>query len=215
MTEISFAGEKPNSFSFHVNYVSASRVFPTPFSQDPILHNDSYELGSSVSYTGDYRIHLSEYIHAGVSIEYAPNTLKSTDNYNTLYVDGYRLYILELSGYFTLPIGSKSFQLYVGGGIGTYFGSREYSIAGVNADPIHPAPAFGIHISSGMEYYILPEISLRAEFIFRDPQVTFENQFPVASVMSNGYQYQLGTQPFKSKVNVNGNVYAIGFAFHF
>ncbi len=209
------ASDKPHEAAVHFNFVSASRIYPTPFSQNPFLKNDSYELGSTFSFAGIYRLSLSDNMKIGVSFEFAPNEFIQYDPNNTKYVDGFRLYLAEISGLFTLPIGNERIHLYVGGGVGTYFGSRKYSIANIESNSLSTAPAFGIHVTSGIEYYIVSSLSIRAEFHFRDPQITVENQFPVKTIISNGVEYEVGTKPFKSKINLNGNVYGVGIAFHF
>ena len=204
-----------HSLALHTNYTSSSRIFPTPFSSNPIFQSTSYEIGSALSFSAQYRYAIAENFRLGFSFEYLPNEFSERDANGTEYIDGYKLFLSELSGYFTLPVGSTAFQLYVGGGVGMYMGAREYTIASVEAISNATPPAFGIHVLSGFEYYPVRSLSLRAEFLFRDPQIVTENQFSTESIVSNGVEYRVGSKPFKSKVNINGNVYSLGVAFHF
>lgn len=209
------AQDRPNNIALHTSYISEARIYPTPFSPNEILRTDFYDLGGALSYSMQYRRAVSEMIQLGVSAEYAPNSLRSHDSFGTEYVDGYTLYLVEASAFFTLPVSSNRLLIHVGGGIGTAFGEREYSIGGISSSPVSSSPAFGIHVVTGLEYLLSARFSLRAEFRFRDPQITFENRFPQEVISANGYEYRVGTKPFTSRINLNGNAYSLGVGFRF
>lgn len=208
------ASEHPHAIGGFVNFVTASRLYPTPFSANPLLHNDSYPLGGAIGFAGDYRYSVSDNIMAGLSLEYLPNKSESTDQNNTLFVDGFSMYIAELSAYFILPVGSERFLVLVGGGLGAYIGRREYEIGGVASRSMSSPPAIGIHVTSGFEYRITQSFSIRAELHFRNPEIVTENAFDAPVIHAQGYDYPVETTPFKSKVDVNGNVYRVGVALH-
>ncbi len=215
LTAAARATDHPHAIGGFVNFVTDSRLYPTPFSANPILHNDSYSLGGTIGFSGDYRYALNDNLLAGFLLEYLPNKSQSTDQNNTLFEDGFSMFIAELSAYFILPIGSDRFHILVGGGLGAYMGRRQYAIGGVASRSIATPPSVGIHVTSGFEYRLSELLSLRAELHFRNPDIVTENAFDARVIHANGYDYPVETAPFKSKVDVNGNVYRVGVALHF
>jgi hypothetical protein len=206
------ASEHPHSIGGYVNFVTDSRLYPTPFSSNPVFHNDSYSLGGTLGFSAEYRYQFDGSVSAGLLVEYLPNRWETTDQNNTSFRDGFSLYLTEFSAYFTLPIGSERFLIHVGGGIGACIGRREYAIGGVFSRSTTSLPTVGIHVTSGFEYRISQALSLRAEMHFRNPEIVAENVFDTPVIHTQGYDYPVDTKPFKSKIDVNGNVYRIGVA---
>jgi hypothetical protein len=74
---------------------------------------------------------------------------------------------------------------------------------------------FGILTLVGMEVHITGSLSGTFEWRFRNPMITTENVFDQTTVSSNGVDYPLDTSPFTSRVNLNGNVFRLGFGWAF
>ena len=124
--------------------------------------------------------------------------------------DGYRMIPIELGGQVYVPIGSQSWKLSMGGGIGAYHTERIYSIAGVSAQPVGNRFGFGIHVLINMEYLVLPGVSITAGIKFRDPEVDVRNKFEVASTTYNNGVISLPQGEFPSRINVDGMTLSAG-----
>jgi len=124
--------------------------------------------------------------------------------------DGYRMIPVELGGQVYVPIGSQSWKLSMGGGIGAYHTERIYSIAGVSAQSVGNRFGFGIHVSINMEYLVLPKVSITAGIKFRDPEVDVRNKFEVASTTYNNGIIALPQGEFPSRINVDGMTLSAG-----
>lgn len=203
-----------NSIGLDLRYTSGSRLFPDPYSSDPIKRNATEDLGDFVTAAAHYRRHITEAIEVQLTGEYIAHDNESTDHYGTVTSDGYRIYGIELLGLFRMPFSTQTVGFYAGGGGGFVYGDRRLSIAGVQATSLKSDLAFGIHVLFGIEYFLLETVSLRGEFHFRDPQIAVRNAFPQDRVVSHGITYYLPTEPFDSKINLNGNVYSFGASWH-
>jgi hypothetical protein len=115
---------------------------------------------------------------------------------------------------FSLPFSTERFDMFVGGGVGLYTGRRIYLVADAEAEHVSSTPAVGIHVVVGAEYLVAGGVGVRFEVLFRDPQMGVENRFPQSSVTSRGVTYPLQTAPFRSNINLNGNVYSLGICFY-
>lgn len=197
------------------NLVTSAKIFLNPLSSDPFERNATNDVSSMLSGSLQYGFAMSSISRLQVSFEYLSGSETSYDNYDTEIVDGFRMYGVELSGIFLLPISGKRFLMYIGGGGGAYWGTREYAIAGHFARAPASNVSFGILTVFGLEYRVLPPFSVKLELRFRDPQIDTENAFGRPTIDVRGVTYHLPTRPFPSKVNVNGNVYSLGVCWAF
>jgi opacity protein-like surface antigen len=216
-TAILIAQDDPlqNSIGVDVRYNSDSRIFPEPFSSDPIARNSTDNLGDFFSYAVHYRRSIVESVEIQLTGEYLSHQHETADNFGTITKDGFSMVGLELLGLFRLPFSSSTFALYTGGGGGFVYGERSYSIAGVEAETLDKDLSFGIHVLIGLEYFFRENLSLRGEFHFRDPTITSEDVFRQETIQANGILYTLPTTAFPSKINLDGNVYSLGISWHF
>ncbi|MBR9974023.1 MAG: hypothetical protein KFF77_00435 [Bacteroidetes bacterium] len=187
-----------------------AQVFLSPQSPDPSQRKRTEALGSAWSAALSYRYRLLPTLAVDVRGEYVSVSRESTDAIGTPIVHGIQAVLFESSALFALPFSTRRFEPYVGGGLGVHVGRREYGIAGVMAQHVAGTPAIGLHVTVGAEYVLAAGIGLRFEAIFRDPLMGVENRFNQPSVSSNGVNYPLYTEPFRSNVNLNGNVYSLG-----
>lgn len=124
--------------------------------------------------------------------------------------EGYRMIPIELGGHVYVPIGSQSWKLSMGGGVGAYHTERVYTVAGVAAEPVGNRFGYGIHVSINAEYLILPRVSLAAGFKFRDPEVDVRNKFDRVSTQYNNSTVPLPQGEFPSRINADGMTLSLG-----
>ncbi|MBI5646186.1 MAG: outer membrane beta-barrel protein [Ignavibacteriae bacterium] len=207
--------DRPQSICAFVNGVASARLYTSPFSNDEIERNSAIDFGFVFSGRLAYSYQLSRSTRIQLSAEYL-ETQTATRDYNaTTFTDGFNMYAIEGAVLFILPFTGERFQIFLGGGGGLYLGSRRYEVAGIASAATRSVPAFNILTVFGMEYFVFPSLSIQMEFRFRDPLITPSNVFEQPSVLSNGVHYPLDQRPFRSRVNVNGNVYSAGVSFHF
>ncbi len=124
--------------------------------------------------------------------------------------EGFVTYPVEFSGYFVIPFSSEDVRMYLGGGVGWYFGERLYSIAQVNASTLNSPSGFGIHVLTGVDVRLLPRLAIRGELKFRDPQFDSVNQFDASSATYGGMRILLDQSQTKTRINLNGITYGLG-----
>lgn len=201
--------------SLHANYVSGSRIFTAPRSILAVERNGTNTFASSFSTSAALRVAISTTTAVELALEYAPMESRFTDNHGTSFRDGYDVMAIEIAGLFTLPLSSRTFQMYVGGGTGFYVGTRSLAVAEVSARSIMQPPSFGILTLIGVRYAFHPSLAASFEWRFRNPQLAAENVYDQSSVTANGVTYPLPTDPFYSRVNLNGNVFRLGLGWSF
>lgn len=124
--------------------------------------------------------------------------------------EGYRVIPLELGMQVYVPIGSRSWRLSMGGGLGFYYAERILREAQVQAEPVGSRLGFGIHVSIQTEYAILPGVSAVAIMKFRDPEIDVSNKFQASATTVNGEVLPLPQGDIHSRVNVDGMTLGLG-----
>ena len=127
--------------------------------------------------------------------------------------EGFVVYPLEFSGYFLIPFSSEDVRVYLGGGVGWYFGERIYSVASAQAATLNSPSGFGIHVLTGADVRITSKIAVRGELKFRDPQFDSVNRFEDSSTTYRGVTINLDPSSSKTRVNLNGITYGLGLVF--
>jgi hypothetical protein len=199
------------------NFTTGSELFPESSSPDPVARARSYAIENILGAGIEFRFFPTEtHLAFGLSADYlrARNPVQVSGIPSTIPAeDGFRVIPVELTGYFLLPLSGSSFGVYMGGGVGGYFGRRMYRIAGVDAVPLDQGSGFGIHVLGGMEVRLFNHLSLLGEMKFRDVQFQTTTGFPVAQTVYDGIPVNLDRQPRVSTVHVDGVVFQIGTAF--
>lgn len=126
--------------------------------------------------------------------------------------EGLRLVPVEIGMHTYIPIGSESMRFSMGGGIGMYAGERILRVAGVEAAMQNNPVRFGIHVSSGIEYRVLPGVWLHGEMKFRDPEFRAVSRFTQERTVFEGTTITFPQNEFSSRVNVNGMAFSFGVA---
>jgi hypothetical protein len=126
------------------------------------------------------------------------------------YTEGFEVTAVELSGYYVVPVSTEQIRFYLGGGLGMYDGTRNHSIAGVNAETISSASYMGIHVMTGIDYRLFRSFGLRFEIKFRDPHFDVTSRFEQPSAEYGGRRIALPQAEDVTKVNLFGVNYMGG-----
>ncbi len=197
---------------------TSSKIYPNPNSASFDLRIATTPFSSVTGLGGEVRIQrFATSFFLYFSVEYLSQIrsdqriVGSVNPPRRVPVDeGYRMIPIELGGHVYVPIGSQSWKLSMGGGIGAYHTERVYTVAGVRAQPVGNRFGYGIHVSINAEYLILPKVSLTAGFKFRDPEVDVRNKFDRTSATYNNSTVPLPQGEFPSRINVDGMTLSMG-----
>lgn len=124
--------------------------------------------------------------------------------------EGYRIIPLEVGGQLFIPLGSQTWRLSMGGGIGAYHTERVWNIAGASSEAVGNRFGFGIHVSVNAEYAVAPRIAVAVGLKFRDPEVDVRNTFASRSVAYGNTVVTLPSAEIPSRVNVDGMTISAG-----
>ena len=201
------------------NLTTSSELYPNPNAADAFLRSQSYLVEDfyGAGFELRYRIPESaiaigiaaDYVHAPLS-----RSLTIASRGGIPVEDGYEAIPVEVTGYFIIPASGPRFGIFMGGGIGAYFGRRTYRLAGVEALTVDRRPGFGIHVLGGVSYRFIERLSVIGQMKFRDLQFETSNQFPTGQITYNGAVINVGQKAFASRVNTDGVVFQLGIAVH-
>ncbi len=213
------SADQPNSVSVFGTFSSSSELFHHPDDSDPTLRSQFLPINDIFSIGFDYRRVIDPLrLRLIVSIEYisgSQNLSLPLTDVSVPEKDGYSVIPLEVSGSFNIPVGTDILHFYIGGGGGMYIGERIYEVGGIASQITGRKPGFGIQILSGLELNVSENISLRSEVKFRDVQFESENRFPVSSIKAGNGTINLDTQPFNSRISIDGTTLHLGVVVSF
>jgi hypothetical protein len=196
---------------------TSSRLFYHPFDPDEVTRNQSLPLDGVWGIGIDVRRELGWNIRLGLNVELLRNEVEVKIPVNQKKVitsDGYIAVPVELTGYFSIPFSSENFKMYMGGGVGMYFGERRYTYAGVESKITERSPGVGIHVLSGFEFVLSSVLALRTELKFRDVQFESTNVFPIDATYPPLTPLPEQT-PFPSKISIDGIQFGAGIVYLF
>jgi hypothetical protein len=121
---------------------------------------------------------------------------------------------LEVSVFYKVPKFTESFNLYLGGGMGVYFGNRERQIFNLKTETKSNEPALNFHVITGGEYVISRYLSAVAEVTFREGEYKVDSSFPTNRVRVNGTTYAI-QQDYNSKIFIDGIKLGLGLSYYF
>ncbi|MFZ1081113.1 MAG: hypothetical protein WAO19_04220 [Candidatus Kryptoniota bacterium] len=200
-----------------LDFTTSARIYPAARDDDPSISSSYNSFGGFLSVGGDLRVVLSRTNAVGVTIQsvnlnqniYTIYGYNSAGNYVGAPVqDGFSLQLLELNGYFSIPIVGESWDIYLGGGPALYLGKRNLQIGNTVANtPL--VTAFGIQVSAGVVYRIAACLGVRGEMKFRSPEFNSTSSFNTATTSYQGLEITLpGTQ--YGKINIDGTDFTLG-----
>ncbi len=211
------AGDGPFSIILKGNLTTSSLIYVTPDAADPVAQGNTFDLTGTFGYGAEIRYRIPETsLAVGLSTDYIRSRGTSTLGGTTIPTsDGYTAIPIELTGYFIIPFSGEIFGVYMGGGAGVYFGSRQYSLAGVEAPTVQNTPGFAIHVLGGISYRFLDSFQGIFEMKFRDLQFQSTDVFTSPVIRYGDTVINVSTQPFNSRVETDGVVFQIGIAYSF
>ena len=225
LSEVLIGAERNTKYSIALKgtYTSSSKLYPTADAAQEALRTRTVEFKDIFGFGFEIRRQLgNESIEVGVGIEYLSTSKTGlatgpggTPSIRLPIEDGYRFVPLEFSGYFIVPFSSETVKFFMGGGAGFYYGDRIYRVVDRAAQTVESQVAFGIHVLTGVDYFIDRFLSIRGELKFRDPQFDITSKFTKTEVEYNGRMYRLSQQPFLSRVNLDGLVITLGAVINF
>lgn len=216
-----FAQYNGKRFYFSANYIytTTSKLYLQPNSSDPVIRGTHDDLEDIWSYSGELGYRVFEDISLGLSGEYLKKTF-TNDNMNlggirATMTDGFEVYPVELTIYYTLPFSTESFKFFMGGGGGLYFGNHIRRLGDVSVSTESRKIGYGIQVAVGMDYLFYKNFAVRGQMRFRDPEFEMKNSYSSKTINYEGRTFILSSQTFSSKVNVDGISFAIGILFQF
>ena len=214
---------KKFSISAGIDYTTSAQIFLNPNSSDIIIRNQSFELNDLFSPYIDFRYSLNESIIIGIGTEYISKSerglnlsvVAGTQIVQLEVEDGLIFIPIELSFYYLLPFSTDNFKFTMGGGVGYYFGEQIRKLGDTEVETISRKFSIGLLVSMGMEYVVLPELGIRLDLKFRDPEIKLTNKYQSDVINYNGNEITLLQDTFDSRINLNGIAFFIGTVFHF
>ena len=211
------------SITPQITYVSSATIQLDPFSTDLIEKSLTEELSGGYGYGLTIRKKLfREDITFGISAEYI--SIKDNELVQSFSNDSFTVRVrvteeltvipVEFNGYFNLPEFSENLKIYLGGGVGVYFGDRKRSVLNISSSTISKNIGFSLVVLSGMEYKLSDEISGVFEIKFREAEYKVKSEYPVASININNVNYPLEKELY-SKIFVDGLKLSIGISYNF
>ncbi|MFI5252333.1 MAG: hypothetical protein ACHQQQ_07890 [Bacteroidota bacterium] len=212
--------ERLYSISFYGSYTTSSKLYYSPDDPNDIVRAQNIPIDQIFGIGFDVRRSFGESgVQIGLSVERLYKTqieyLPVDPSGYTPITDGYLVFPVEFTGYFTIPFSNETVQMYMGGGGGAYFGERQYVEGGTSARVIDKTTNFGIHVLTGLQFNFQSSLAVRCEVKFRDVQFKSTNAFTTPITYDNGNFIPLSTQPFDSRISIDGIVMMIGLAYRF
>lgn len=215
-----WAQENGISIALKGSLTTASRVFTDPNSPDAFQRSQFFSLEDFFGYGVEVRYQLPETnIALGLSADYIETTIGHSIPLSTSksvpVEDGYRVIPLEMTGYFIIPVSGQTFGVFMGGGVGGYFGKRLYKLGDTEAPTTEEGHGFGIHVLGGLSYRFTAWFSLNAEMKFRDLQFQTTNQFATSTALYKGMPITVSRAPSAARVHTDGVVFQLATVFRF
>lgn len=219
-----FAQYRDNKFglSLSATYTPTARFFLNPNAIQKLFREENVELIDIYSGAIELRYRINEAIIFGVGIEYIEKRSKERNVIGfpsqlagVEVEEGFKMIPIEVSVYYFVPFSTESFKFFMGGGVGIYIGEYIRDFADVSLENVSRDFSWGIHGRIGMDCVITDYFSVRGEMKFRDPDFKMESKYNKESFKYNGTTRLLPTEPFATKVNIDGMNFLIGAVFHF
>ena len=213
-----------NGFSImpSINYITSSSIQLNSSSNNIIEQNTTEDLTGGIGYGISIKKMFGEDIIFGFSTEYiriedndlSYRVFNGASTVNLKVKETIWAVPVEISAYYKLPRFAEEFGLYLGGGIGVYFGDRERQILNIKTETKSTEQALNFHIATGAEYRIFRSLSAVFEVTFREGEYGVVSEFPTDRVNVNGTQYEI-QQEYDSKIFLDGLKLGLGLNYYF
>jgi hypothetical protein len=210
------------SLSLTGNYVSSASIQLYPNSNNIVEKNSFEELQGGYGYGVSLRKKFfRDDLYIGITTEYIKihddeltQLIQNDTNFLKIRVtETVWMIPLELSLIFNIPSITDELRVYLGGGIGVYFGNRVRRILGMDTETKSRDALLNIHVLSGLEYFFEDNISALFEVRFRQAQYRVTSSYPTGQVVINGDTYNFA-KDLNSKVFFDGLKLSAGLAFY-
>ncbi len=211
------------SLSVTGNYVSSASIQLYPNSYNIVEKNVFDELKGGYGYGFSLRKKFfRDDLYIGITTEY----IKIYDNELTQLLESDTNFVkvratetvwmipIEFSLIFNVPSITDELRVYLGGGVGVYFGDRIRKILGMESETKSREALLNIHVLSGIEYFFDKNISALFEVRFRQAQYRVKSSFPTDQAVINGITYDLEKE-LNSKIFIDGLKLSLGVAYYF
>ena len=205
-------------------YVTSATIQLNPFLNDPL------EKYFSVDTKGGYGFGVSvkkkffwDNFYLGLSTEYVKITDDGLSQYiysndttylNVKVTESIWMFPVELSAIFEIPAITENFKIYLGGGVGLYFGDRKRKIISFETETIKRNPKLNLQVLCGMEYKFSKNISGIFQMTFRQAQFNVFSRYPADRFYFEGYDYYF-VQDLHSKIYFDGLKLNLGLGYNF
>ncbi len=221
----SYSQSARSKFSVGVNtsYTTTSKLFFNPEAEDLFLKNEYFPLNDIWSVSFNFRYRINNSVIGELNIERIRKTaigqnMVAATSLGTRAVkaeDGYEIFPIELNLLYVLPFSTETIQIYMGGGVGTYFGKQIRAFGNVKTESQNKKFAYGIQVLTGISYSLFDFLSARFEMRFRDPEIKLTTKYLSETAVYKGRTYILPKNSFHTKVDIDGVTFTFGLALNF
>lgn len=215
--------ERDFSISSTLNYVSSASIQNNAFSSNVIERNTFTEVKGGYGYGFSLRKKLfrddlsfsitTEYVKI-VDEEQIQFLQEGDEIVRARATETLWMVPVEFSGSFILPRITENLIVYLGGGIGMYFGNREREFLNLKTETISKQSLLNLHILSGAEYFFENSVSAVFELRFREGQYEVNSAFPTDNVVVDGTRYFF-QKDYNSKIFIDGLKVSLGISYYF
>lgn len=207
----------------YVSYVSSATIQIDPFSSSAFDRQQTAELSGGYGYGISLTKRLfSDEIAFGISVEYAriyDEELTEIYDNGTARIrarikEELTVIPVELSGYFDLPDFTEDLNIYLGGGLGVYFGDRKRTIINIESTTLAKDPGFGFVVMSGIGYRFSDILSGVFEMRFRQGEYRVKSRFATSFITAGGNTFEID-QTTDSKIFLDGLKLSFGLSVRF
>jgi hypothetical protein len=200
-----------------IDYTTSARIYPASRDADPSISSTYNSFNGFPSPGGDVRVVLSRSNAVGLTMQHltAKQTIYDIYGYNKLdqYVgvpvnDGFSFWVIELNGYFNIPILGERWNICLGGGPALYLGKRNLQIGNAEANT-QMVTTGGIQVSAGVSFKFTNHLGIRSEMKFRSPEFNTTSTFSSPSTNYDGLTISLPKTQY-GKVNLDGDDFTLG-----
>ncbi len=214
-----------NGFSItpFVSYTSSATIQLDPYSASSFERTITSEVsggyGYGIAFTKRF---FSQDLAIGIAVEY----LKIEDQEGSQIYDNGIARIrarikevitvvpVELAGYFDLPNFTSDLNIFIGGGIGAYFGDRKRTIINLESQTVSKEPGYGLVVMCGMGYGISENFSGVFEMRFRQGEFRVKSNYSASFITAGGNSFEID-RDLDSKVFIDGLKLSFGLSYRF
>lgn len=206
-----------------VNYVSSAVIQLNAFSESAFERSQTEELSGGYGYGITVRKKIfNDDLAFGLNVNYLYiydneiiQTFQEGESRIRARVTEELWFVpVEFTGYFNIPNFTDDIEIFLGGGLGAYFGDRKRTILNIESKTVSKDPGYSFLVLSGMEFLITKQFSGVFEIRFSQGEYTVKSEFPASAINSNGTIFQLDKN-LNSKIYVDGLRLSLGVAYNF